>query len=478
MPATAAVEALKEVLPADQLLVQGTDEFNKLNASYLSALEGDITPVAIVLVKTADDVSAFLKTIKPFITSRQTAFAIRGAGQQPLPGCANIQGGITLDLSLLTGIDLDPSTGIVSIGAGERWGAVYEKLSHHGLGVTGSRSANGGIGGLALAGGLSFFSTREGFICDNVVAYDIVLASGEVVKCNSDENPDLFKSLRGGGNNFGIVTRYHMRTFEQGEFWGGSVFYYPSSFPDQVDALVHHLNDAQVETHIMISLFFAAQFGSALGLNQAYYTRKVENPPILDPFVKVQPQLDQLNSVRMINLKDAAVEQASMSANGKRVAYANTTVKADAATLKAAAEKFTASLDLVKGCDGVVFSLTFQPYPTSLLEKCLSAGGNVTGLTPDSGPLVSVLVLMNWDNKDDDKVVLETARSVLDAIDEDAAARGQAVPYKYLNYAFDFQDPIGSYGAKNKLLLQAVSERFDPEGVFQKGVPGGFKLFT
>ncbi len=161
-----------------------------------------------------------------------------------------------------------------------------------------------------------------------------------------------------------------------------------------------------------------------------------------------------------------------------RVAYANTTVKADAATLKAAAEKFTSSLDLVKDCKGIVFSLTFQPYPVSLLEKCLSAGGNITGLTPTSGPLVSVLVLVNWENKDDDKNILGTARSLLEAIDEDAAARGQAVPYKYLNYACDFQDPIGSYGAENKQLLQDVSKRFDPDGVFQHGVPGGFKLFA
>ncbi|KAI1199439.1 FAD-binding domain-containing protein [Nemania serpens] len=478
MSVAPVIEALKQALPEDQLHVQGTDKFNELNASYLSALESEITPAAIALAKTAKDVSTFLKTIRPFVISRQAAFAIRGAGQQPLPGCANIRGGITLDLTLLTGIELNLDTGIVSIGAGERWGAVYEKLSHHGLGVTGSRSAKGGIGGLALAGGLSFFSTREGLICDNVAAYEAVLASGEVVECSVNAYPDLYKSLRGGGNNFGIVTRYHMKTFKQGPFWGGSVFYHPPSFPGQIDALVHHLDSRQVETHIMISLFFAAQFGAALGLNQVYYTRDVESPLILDPFVKVQPQLDQYNSVRMINLKDAADEQASMSANGMRVAYANTTVKADAATLKAAAEKFTTSLDLVKDCKGIVFSLTFQPYPVSLLERCLEAGGNITGLTPTSGPLVSILVLMNWENKDDDGTILGTARSILEAIDEDATARGQAVPYKYLNYASDFQDPIGSYGAENKQFLQDVSKRLDPDGIFQHGVPGGFKLFV
>ena len=78
------------------------------------------------------------------------AFAIRGGGQQPLPGCANIQGGITLDLGLLVGSEIHD--GIVEIAAGERWGPVYNKLHEKGLGVTGSCSAKGGIGGLALAG--------------------------------------------------------------------------------------------------------------------------------------------------------------------------------------------------------------------------------------------------------------------------------------------------------------------------------------
>lgn len=144
------------------------------------------------------------------------------------------------------------------------------------------------------------------------------MASGEVIKCSINDNPDLYKSLRGGGNNFGILTRYYMKTFKQGPFWGGNVFYYPTSFPNQVDALVHHLQDAQVETHVMISLFFAAQFGMTLGLNQVYYTRDIESPPILDPFVNMEPQLDEYKSLRMINLKDAADEQASMSANGIR----------------------------------------------------------------------------------------------------------------------------------------------------------------
>ncbi|KAI0204952.1 FAD-binding domain-containing protein [Astrocystis sublimbata] len=484
MSENSAIDALKIEFSPDQLHLHGTDHFNKLNGSYLSLLESDIKPAAVFQPKTAEDVCTFIHTIKSFVVSDKAVFAVRSAGQQPLPGCANIEGGITCDLSLLKGVDLDLDTGIVSIGAGERWGAVYDELCKHGLGITGSRSAKGGIGGLALTGGLSFFSTREGLICDNVDAYDVVIASGQIVKCSSDENPDLYKCLRGGGNNFGIVTRYHMRTFRQGPFWGGSLLYHPPSFPGQIEALVKHLKeeDAGVdndtkETHLMISLFYAAQFGATLGLNQVYYTRDVEHPTVLEPFVSVQPQLEGLNSVGRINLAEAAREQASMAAEGLRVAYANTTVKADVATLQRAVELFNSRLEDVRECEGILFSLTFQPYPVSLLEKCGATGGNVTGLTPDDGPLVSVLVLMNWNDKQDDDIILAAAKNLLEAIDEDATTKGQAVPYKYMNYAASFQDPIRSYGDENKTFMLSVSKKYDPEGLFQNGVPGGFKLF-
>lgn len=55
-----------------------------------------------------------------------------------------------------------------------------------------------------LSGGLSFYSTREGFICDNVINFEVVVASGEILNANCQKNPDLWAALRGGGNNLGM----------------------------------------------------------------------------------------------------------------------------------------------------------------------------------------------------------------------------------------------------------------------------------
>ena len=155
----------------------------------------------------------------------------------------------------------------------------------------------------------------------------------------------------------------------------------------------------------------------------------------------------------------------------------NTTVKADEETLLTASDIFSKALEKVKGFEGIVCSYTLQPYPVSLLKKTASAGGNSLGLDPDSGPLVSVLLLMYWKNKADDDVILSTAKGVIEEIDAVAVDRGQSVSYKYLDYAWDFQNTIQSYGSDNVEMLKKVSLKYDPKGMFQKNVPGGFKLF-
>lgn len=242
----------------------------------------------------------------------------------------------------MTGIEI--KDGVVSVSAGERWVKVFEKVEEQGLAVAGGRAGQGGIGGLALAGGLSFFLSREGFICDSVINYEVVLSSGKVVNANADENPDLWRALRGGGNNFGVVARFDLRTFKKDPFWGGAVLYFPPSFPSQVEALVNELNkpDASEETHLMLSIGYSAaylQLGGVLCMNQLYYTAATETgPAVLEPFAKVSPQIYQLNTMRAMTLTGAVAEQSQQVPDATRCAYINTTVKADAATLQAAAD--------------------------------------------------------------------------------------------------------------------------------------------
>jgi hypothetical protein len=228
----------------------------------------------------------------------------------------------------------------------------------------------------------------------------------------------------------------------------------------------------------MLSIGYAAQFGGNMCMNTVYYTSETQTvPPVLEPFTTIEPQIQQLNSLKPLTLTEASSEQSAGNGLAARCAYMNITVKADVATLLAASDIYTAALDPIKPAAGIICSLTLQPYAVSLLKQSVALGGNSLGLDPADGPLVSVLLLTYWADKSDDEQILAVMRGALEDIRKQAVEKGTAIDFVYLNYAFNFQDPIGTYGAENKRRLQEVSKKYDPEGLFQKGVPGGFKLF-
>ncbi|KAK7932547.1 FAD-binding domain-containing protein [Apiospora marii] len=409
-----AILALRQTLPNAHLVTPGTtDEYQSLNDSYLSGFESDLSPACIFLPKSKEEVAAFVRVLRPFVGDVQ--FAIRAAGRQPLPGCANVQDGITVDLRSLTGVEV--RDGLVQVAAGESWGAVYERLEPRGLGVTG-----------------------------------------------------------------GIVTRFDFRTFKQGSIYAGFVWYFKQSFPDQMAALVKELTsaDASVEAHLMLSIAYAQVFGNGndvVCLNQLYYTQPIEEPPVLSPFVHVQPQRSEMNTMKIQTIFEATKEQSAAGKSMIRCLYMNVCVKADVETLITGGNIWCEELEPVKDAAGLMCSYTLQPYPVSQLRKTSENGGNVLGLDPDNGPVINVLLLSYWAGKNDDERVTSFMQKALKRIERNAKDRGTLVPFIYWNYAFLDQEALQSYSEENVRKLRAASKKYDPDGVFQTACPGGFKLF-
>lgn len=96
-----------------------------------------------------------------------------------------------------------------------------------------------GIPGLILGGGISFFSNKYGWACDNVASYEVVTASGIVITASPTKYCDLYWALRGGGNNFGIVTNFKLEAFPLGQMWGGQRIYTENNFEGVLDAVYH-----------------------------------------------------------------------------------------------------------------------------------------------------------------------------------------------------------------------------------------------
>lgn len=113
---------------------------------------------------------------------------------------------------------------------------MYELLAKDSLAVAGGRFGTVGVSGLLLGGGFSYFSSEYGWSVSSVVNFQVVLADGAIVNANSSNNADLFWALKGGLSNFGIVTRFDMKTWPLEDIWGGSALYSASALDDIVEA--------------------------------------------------------------------------------------------------------------------------------------------------------------------------------------------------------------------------------------------------
>jgi FAD/FMN-containing dehydrogenase len=137
-------------------------------------------------------------------------------GGHNVAGKGMSEGGLTLDLSGLREVTVDPENKLVHVGGGCRLGDVDAAASAHGLIVPAGIMSETGVAGLSLGGGIGWFSRPYGLTCDQFVSMELVLASGEVIEVNEEDHPDLMWALRGGGGNFGIVTRFTFRAQEFG----------------------------------------------------------------------------------------------------------------------------------------------------------------------------------------------------------------------------------------------------------------------
>lgn len=175
-------------------------------ARHIHNLLSDSYPALIVRPKNAHDVAAAVK----FATTNDLQIAVRGGGHNN-GGFGTVNSGIVIDMSSMNAVRADPQTQIIYVEGGAKAGEVTTAAMAHGMIVPFGDSPSVGVGGITLGGGVGWLTRKFGMTIDSLLAAEVVIADGEILRASPTEHQDLFWALRGGGGNFGVVTAFEFR---------------------------------------------------------------------------------------------------------------------------------------------------------------------------------------------------------------------------------------------------------------------------
>ncbi|KAH8669061.1 FAD binding domain protein [Xylariales sp. PMI_506] len=485
------IQSLLAELPGCVILQSDTEGFQSVLDSYFVQQSREVIPACVVRPHNVQQLSTAVGILKRQYDSRVQAgskdtglFAIRSGGVNPGIGASTLQDGVVIDLRLLNDVAPADDGSTVTVGTGARWIDLYKKLDEKGIVAIGGRNSPVGIGGLALQGGISFYSPRNGFVCSNVTSYEVVLADGSVVTASASEHPDLWRVLKGGSNNFGIVTRFTLRCVPAEPIWAGGIVSPATEFEKAQEAFHDYIKHAssgepgafdENAAGPMLTLVYVQQMGLSMVSSHLVYTKAPEdgNWPAHwknTGFASLSIMADQI----AVRSHTSAVEQlAEAVLPGNRFIQYTTTIRNDIGTLKAAHAIADQALATLREVKGLIFPFNLQVVLPGWMNK---GDPNILGLDGCTEALIIILFSVTWDEAKDDDLVRSTTRRAIEQIDEEAAARKSGHPYRFMNYCAEWQRPYDGAGEENLRRLRDASRKYDPDGLFQRGCTGGHKL--
>lgn len=178
-----------------------------------------------------------------FAREHGVPLSVRGGGHN-IAGTALVDDGLTIDMSRLRGIVVDPEARTATVQAGCLLGDVDRETQLHGLATPLGFISEVGMAGLTLGGGLGYLTRRFGWTVDNLLEVEIVTADGRVQRASRDENADLFWAVRGAGANLGVVTSFVLRLHEVGPIVYGGLIAWPFERAGEILPAYRALTDA------------------------------------------------------------------------------------------------------------------------------------------------------------------------------------------------------------------------------------------
>ncbi|KAL1982410.1 hypothetical protein VTN96DRAFT_1380 [Rasamsonia emersonii] len=348
----------------------------------------------------------------------QTKFSVRSGGHSPNPGWSSIRKpGILIDLQKLNKIAISTDKSVISLGPGGRWGDFYTALDPYGVSVIGGRLPDVGEAPIIFQGNM------------------IVLADGTIVDANAQQNSDLFWALKGGGPNFGIVTRFDLFTIPVHEIWYQVGAYTVDQIPAVLDAFVKWQENGASDVKSTVIPIIGLE-GVTLVL---IYSEPATQPAAFAPFYSIPAAVIPVPAQNSTVLGLTTVLASAFSNAPARHDYC------------AASSKIDAQL--------------YKDVYSFWREQVLAVNQDTVWTT-----------VVDWTNVQDDATVRGVSIATGQKWQQLGEERGLYVPFLFMNDASRDQDPLSLYGLDNLSKLKAISKKYDPAQVFKKLQNDGFLL--
>ena len=407
----------------------------------------DRRPALIARCATAGDV---MKSVR-FAREHALPVSVRGGGHN-VAGNALCDGGLTIDLSPMKGMQVDPRARTVRAQAGLTWRELDRECQGFGLATTGGQISSTGIAGLTLGGGIGWLGRSYGLTCDNLLSADVVLADGSFVTASAAEHADLFWGLRGGGGNFGVVTVFEYRLHPIGTMLGGMLLY-PFDRASEVLRFYREVTQAAPDALAVYAVLLTAPDGSgpAVALLVGYNGPLAQGEALLRPLREFGPPRADLTGPMPYEQLQTLLDEGFPF--GLRNYWKSS---------------FLASLPDAT-IDSIVERFAAVPSPLSAVVIEPLGGAYCRGSREETAfdhrdYDYNLLVLARWEDAADDERQMRWTRDLWQAV-QPAAAAGV-----YINYLEAGQEGAAriraAYGASYDRLV-ALKNHYDPTNFFR-----------
>jgi len=327
-------------------------------------------------------------------------------------------------------------------------------------------------------------SAQYGWAASSVLQYTIVLADGTITNVTASSNPDLFKALKGGGNNFGVVTNYRLQAHPQADVWGGNLVFLRT--PETDKKILKAVRDfAEYNADDKAAVIVTAERANLNAIDSWILFLFYDSPTIPADFFKNFTDIGPtLNTFRRRTYADLMAFSNWVIVKGSVVDIATETIPLPSAangeevmqTLHAHWRNVSGTTLLVPG---VVASIAWQPFPKRIAQQARARGADLIDADDDVDRIIleinySFIPQTEYDRMADTiEATYSGVRNRVLAWQAEGKLPQAYLPL-FMNYGFERQDYFARLKPENRALARRVSQEVDPAGLFRART-GGWK---